>query len=116
MIGFETALGTVEISQDYFANLIGRAASECYGVSGMMGSTVQGLKAVLSNKEVPDKGVRVRTQDGKLVVDLHISVTYGVNITAIVKSIVHKVRYTVEESTGFAVAKVNVFVDSMNTH
>lgn len=115
MIGFDTALGTVEISQEYFANLVGRAASECYGVAGMMGSTVQGLKSIVSKREAPDKGVRVRTQDGKLVIDLHIAVTYGVNISAIVKSIVHKVRYIVEDSTGFAVAKVNVFVDSMKT-
>ena len=36
MIRFETNLGRVEISQEYFANLIGRAASECYGVAGML--------------------------------------------------------------------------------
>ncbi len=114
MIGFENMLGSVEISQEYFANLIGRAASECFGVSGMVGSTYQGLKSRLGGREDPDKGVRVRTEDGKLVVDIHIAVTYGVNISAIVKSIVHKVRYTVEEATGFAVAKVNVYVDSMN--
>ncbi|MEG1943488.1 MAG: Asp23/Gls24 family envelope stress response protein, partial [Angelakisella sp.] len=67
-----------------------------------------------SSKEDPDRGVRVRINEGKLIVDLHIAVTYGVNISAIVKSIVHKVRYTVEESTGLAVAKVNVYVDSMS--
>ena len=113
MIGFENTLGTVEITQEYFANLIGKAASECYGVAGMINSPYQGIKAVLSNRDNIDNGVRVRTEDGKLLVDIHIAVTYGVNIAAIVKSIVHKVRYTVEESTGFQVAKVNVFVDSM---
>ena len=34
---------------------------------------------------------------------------------AIVKSIVNKVRYTIEDATGLAVAKVNVFVDGMKT-
>ena len=55
----------------------------------------------------------MRYLGGGLVSDLHIAVTYGVNISAIVKSIVNKVRYTVEEATGFQVAKVNVFVDDM---
>ena len=55
----------------------------------------------------------MRTVSGGLVIDLHIAVTYGVNISAIVKSIVNKVRYTVEEATGLQVAKVNVFVDDM---
>lgn len=40
-------------------------------------------------------------------------VTYGVNISAIVQSIIHKVRYTVEDATGMEVAKVNVYVDGM---
>ena len=115
MIGFETSLGTVEISQEYFANLIGHAASECYGVAGMLNSPYQIsiVRSRLLRRDNTDKGVRVRSEDGKLLVDIHIAVTYGVNISAIVKSIVHKVRYTVEESTGFPVAKVNVFVDSM---
>jgi uncharacterized alkaline shock family protein YloU len=113
MIGFETSLGTVEISQEYFANLIGHAASECYGVAGMLNSPYQTVRSRLLRRDNTDKGVRVRSEDGKLLVDIHIAVTYGVNISAIVKSIVHKVRYTVEESTGFPVAKVNVFVDSM---
>ena len=37
------------------------------------------------------------------------------NISVIVKSIVNKVRYTVEQATNLDVAKVNVFVDSMKT-
>lgn len=113
MIGFETNLGMVEISQEYFVGLIGRAASECYGVAGMVSSAYQDIRSRLLRRDPPDKGVRVSSDDGRLAVDIHIAVTYGVNISAIVRSIVHKVRYTVEDSTGFPVAKVNVYVDSM---
>ena len=114
MIKLENHLGTIEISQEYFANLCSHAASECFGVAGMVNSTpTQELHSALTKSDAPDKGVRVRTVGGGLVIDLHIVVTYGVNISAIVKSIVNKVRYTVEEATGFQVAKVNVFVDAM---
>ncbi|MPN05269.1 hypothetical protein SDC9_152519 [bioreactor metagenome] len=47
--------------------------------------------------------------------DLHIIVTYGLNINAVVQSINQKVQYTVEEATGLEVKKVNVFVDSMKS-
>ena len=113
MIGYENTLGTVEISQEHFANLTGKAASECYGVAGMINSTYQGLRSAITRSDVPDKGVRVKTTDGQLVVDIHIAVTYGININAIVQSIVQNVRYTVEECTGFKVARVNVYVDEM---
>ena len=114
MIKIENHLGSIEISQEYFAKLVGHAASECFGVAGMVFSTPsQGIRSVLSRKDVADKGVRVRSSGNSLYIDLHIAVTYGVNIAAIVKSIVNKVRYTVEEATGFNVSKVNVYVDDM---
>ena len=117
MIKFENHLGAIEISQDYFANLVGHAASECFGVAGMVESTAsQGLRYILKKDEAQDKGVKVRTVAGGLVIDLHIAVTYGVNISAIVKSIMHKVSYTVEDVTGIQVDHVNVFVDGMRTN
>lgn len=118
MIKIENHLGVIDISHEFFANLIGHAASECFGVSGMVVSTAsQGLRSVLmgKKKELPDKGVKVHNHNGALDIDLHIMVTYGVNISAIVKSIVNKVRYTVEETTGLYVSKVNVFVDGMKS-
>lgn len=107
-------LGTIEISQDYFAKLVGHAASECFGVAGMVFSTpTQGIRSAVSRREIADKGVRVRGGGKSLYIDLHIAVTYGVNIAAIVKSIVNKVQYTVEQATGFEVSRVNVYVDDM---
>ena len=116
MIKIENHLGSIDISHEYLADLVGHAAAKCFGVSGMVVSTpVQSLRSVLLRTEAKDKGVRVRVLSGKLVVDLHIAVTYGVNIAAIVKSIVGEVRYAVEEATGFRVQKVNVYVDTMKS-
>ena len=60
-----------------------------------------------------DDGIIVRSDNDKLSVDLHIAVIHGINIAEISKSIVNKVRYTVEEATGLQVKKVSVFVDGM---
>ena len=60
-----------------------------------------------------EDGIRVRNEGDRLVVDIHIEVVFGMNISAIAKSIVNKVRYTVEEATGLTVKKVNVFVDGI---
>ena len=115
MIKIENHLGTIDISHESFVNIVGRTATECFGVAGMaVSGPAQGIRNVLTRQQDNlDKGVRVRCIDGALIIDLHIVVTYGVNIPAIVKSIVNKVRYVVEDSTGLHVSKVNVFVDSM---
>jgi uncharacterized alkaline shock family protein YloU len=102
--------------ESYFANLIGHVASECFGVAGLVNSnTSQEFRSAMSGKEIPDKGVLVKNVGGALVIDLHIAVTYGLNIAVIVKSIIHKVTYTVEAACGLNVAKVNVYVAAMKT-
>ena len=115
MIKIENHLGVIEISREYFSSLIGSAASSCFGVAGMANSNaLQRLRALIyRRRHYIDQGVTVTKDGDGLVVDLHIVITYGLNISAIVKSIVNKVRYTVEEATGLEVKKVNVFVDSM---
>ncbi len=114
MIKIENPLGTVSITSEYFAGLVGRAASRCFGVSEMVVSDpVQGIKYFATRGNVPDKGVSVSIVNGALVIDLHIAVSYGVNITVIVQSIVSEVKYAVEDATSLKVAKVNVFVDAM---
>lgn len=117
MIKFENHLGVIDISKDYFVNLVGDAVVSCFGVAAMAPSTAgQSLRdRIFRGREDIDRGIRVRVRNQKLVIDLHIIVTYGTNISAIVKSITHKVRFTVEEKTGFQVARVNVFIDGMRT-
>ena len=114
MIKLENHMGMVQVSNAYFADLIGHAVSECFGVAGLINSSpAQGLRSLLLRRDPRDKGVRVRNAGGRLMIDLHIAVTYGVNIAAIVKSIMNKVAYTVETASGLAVERVNVFIADM---
>lgn len=113
MVKLENHLGIIDISEDFFSNLVGYAASRCFGVAGMASSQGKLVSRLSKNSNQPNKAVRIRCTGDTLTIDLHIIVTYGVNISAIVKSIVNKVRYTVEQATSLQVAKVNVYVDGM---
>lgn len=115
MVKFENPLGTIEIDQDYFSELLGSIVPTCFGVVGMADrNAFQGVRSFLNRKtRYLDQGVRVRRDPDGLVIELHIIVTYGLNIATVVRNLVEKVRYTVEEATGMAVKKVDVYVDSM---
>lgn len=116
MIKIATSMGTVTLTKNYFASLVGSASSDCYGVKGMATSgPADGVRAVLFGRNFPERGVKVFEQDEKLNIELHIKVVYGVNISAIVDSIAHKVKYAVEESTGLTVGAVSVFVDELTS-
>lgn len=118
MIKFENPNGYIEITNNYFAHLVGNAAQSCFGVTRMVNpNAIQSLKSVIKSKadiENHSQGVIVKSINGSLVIDLHIAVSYGVNISAICDSIVNKVRYTVESATGLKVSAVNVHVDGLN--
>lgn len=115
MIRIENHLGNIEVNDNYFSDLIGHTVTSCFGVAGMANcGASQGLRAFFfRRRNYLDQGVRVKSVGNELVLDLHIFVTYGVNIAAIVDSITNKVRYTVERSTSLAVKKINVYVDGI---
>ncbi len=118
MIKFENPQGYIEITNNYFARLVGNAAQSCFGVTRMVNpNPYHWAKSLIKNKAELDnssQGVIVKSINGALVIDLHIAVSYGVNISTITDSIINKVRYTVESATGLKVSKVNVHVDALN--
>lgn len=113
MVSFFTTYGKVFLSEEYFSQLVSIAARDSFGVAGMASKDATDSLKSLIIPDSPDKGVRVAEDDGKLVIDLHIKVTYGLNIAAAAKSITHKVKYVVEEATGLSVKKINVSVDDV---
>jgi len=113
MINFENRYGNVTVSNEFFADLIGFAASSCFGVASMVPKGMQRIKNFITRKQAVNTGIIVRGNINEINVDLHITVTFGVNINAIAKSIVHKVKYTVQDATGISVNKVTVHVDGM---
>ena len=110
----QTERGIITISSDVFTNLTGAAATNCYGVKGMaIRSATDGLVHLL-RRESMAKGVKVTTnEDSTISLDLHIIVENGVNLMAISRAIMERVKYDVSRTTGVEVKNVDVFVDSM---
>ncbi|MGN0594419.1 MAG: Asp23/Gls24 family envelope stress response protein [Hominimerdicola sp.] len=113
MIKYRNHLGTIGISTGYLRQLISSTAESCFGVAGMnVYGAKQGMYAMLK-KENTTKGVIIKQDGDEIIVDLHITVTYGINVNAIVDSIINKVNFVLTEQAGVVVKSVNVFVDEM---
>lgn len=123
MIKYENQNGYIEITNNYFAKLVGNAAQSCFGVTRMVSSNaMQSIKSVIKNKveraadmDNSSQGITVKSVNGALVIDLNIAVSYGVNISAIANSIVNKVRYTIESATDLKVSEVNVHIEGIDS-
>ena len=110
----QTEKGVITVSSDVFTNITGAAATNCYGVKGMaIRSATDGLVHLL-RRESMAKGVKVTYNgDGTISLELHIIVDNGVNLMAISRAIMERVKYDVSRTTGVEVKSVDVFVDSM---
>ena len=106
--------GTVSIAGDVFVNIVGDAATRCFGVKGMVALQKENGLYQLLRRESMGKGVFVSFgEDGAVSVALHIAVDQGVNLAAVGRSIIGEVSYKVEQATGVPVKRVDVFVDSI---
>ena len=106
--------GSVNISTSVYTDIVGTAATNCFGVKGMAARSLTDGVYHLLRKESVSKGVRVHFhEDGTISIDLHIIVDNGVNLNAVGASIISEVRYVVTQCTGTEVRSVNVYIDSM---
>ena len=114
MIRHENDHGSVNVSASVYTDIVGTAASNCFGVKGMAARSLTDGVYHLLKLESLSKGVRVEFHDDDTIsIELHIIVENGVNIPAVCRSIMNEVRYVVTKNTGVTVKAVDVCVDSM---
>lgn len=114
MLSKENYMGRISITDTYIRTLICRTVSGCFGIAGMKSSSFKEfiLNDILKLK-TDGTGVYVSTKDNELIINLHIAVTYGTNVSAVVKSVKNKVEFVIAESICVPVHSVNVYVDSI---
>ena len=114
MVRHEYENGSVNVSTSVYTEIVGTAATNCFGVKGMAARSVTDGVYHLLRKESVAKGVRVHfNEDDTISIDLHIIVDNNVNLSAVGASIIEQVSYEVNKCTGTTVRAVNVYIDSM---
>ncbi len=114
----ETKLGYISIDDNVIATVAGLAAIECYGIVGMAALNVADGLFGLLKKENLTRGINISYNTNEefcntIKIELHVIVSYGTNIAAIGDTLIETVKYSVENSTGLNVTKVDVFVEGI---
>lgn len=108
-----TGSGNLIIDLDVISQYAGSVAVECFGIVGMAAVSVADGLVKMLKKDSLTRGINVEMVDGKLVLDFHVIVSYGVNIKAVASNLVSNVKYKVEEYTGFEIEKINIYVEGV---
>jgi uncharacterized alkaline shock family protein YloU len=101
-------LGRISISHDVVAHIVGRVATEAYGVVGMAS------RKRLLTRDPLRQGVSVgRTNEEGVTIELSVVVEYGLNLAEVASMLRNRVQYEVERLTGLAVASVDVRIQDV---
>lgn len=113
MVGYSNELGNIHYSEEVLAKIVGLSTMECYGVVGMVSkNATEGLWELMRIENL-SKGVKLRFNEDKLLIELYVMVEYGTKISVIANNIIQKVRYSVENFTGLKVSSVTVNVQAV---
>ena len=110
-------LGHVSISDDVIASVAGGTAVSCYWIIGMASKNQvkDGITEILG-KENYSKGIKVKKDEGKLIIDLYIIVMYGTKISEIANNVQSSVKYQIEKTLGVKVDEVNIFIQGIKVN
>ena len=109
--------GHVSISDDVIASVAGGAAVSCYGIIGMASKNQvkDGITEIL-RKENYAKGIAVKKDEEKLVIDLYIIVMYGTKISEIANNVQSSVKYQIEKTLGVKVDEINIYIQGIKVN
>lgn len=106
--------GSITYNESFIATIAGVSATECYGLVGMSQKNITEMITNLFKGDNLQKGVRIKTDESEnVVIELYITVKYGVSLAAVAENIIDKVKYSVEKDTGLNVTSVDIIVQGI---
>jgi uncharacterized alkaline shock family protein YloU len=115
-VEMNTPLGKIDVTEEVIARISGGAAMEVFGLVGMASRKAfkDGIAEMLRLDNL-SKGVVVRNENGQVVLDMHIIVSYGTKISEVAGNVQRRVRYTLEQTVGIDVSAINIYVQGVRT-
>jgi uncharacterized alkaline shock family protein YloU len=99
--------GTIAITRDAVAEIVGRAAAESYGVVALAGRRRWSRLLPWGIR----KGVDVAAGEDGLAIELRVVVEHGLKLAEVATTVRERVLYELERMVGLPVAKLEVHID-----
>ncbi|MCO7126589.1 Asp23/Gls24 family envelope stress response protein [Sporolactobacillus shoreicorticis] len=102
-------LGRIEISPEVIEVIASLAAVEIVGVSDLHGNFASGMVEKLSGRNYR-KGVKVDLTDDGIIIDVQLTMNYGVSIPDVAEKVQDNIVQTLKRMTALDVHEINIHV------
>lgn len=107
----EEILGEIKIKNEVVGSIANLAAQEILGITS--GSGRMSLTEMFGKKDT-DKGVVVEIEGNNALINIDVTIDFGINMYEAANEIQKRVKDSVEQMTGLVVDKVNVNINGIN--
>ncbi len=108
MLYMENHIGRITFSDHYLRQLTEQTVLQCFGVAGF--AQVTAADRLFERRNSP---IVITARNETLEIDVHVRVIYGVNIPVVVRALMHKVEFVIEDAVRIPVSHVRVYVDEI---
>ena len=105
--------GSVTLTDDAVAQVVGHTVVECYGIVGMASKSLAKGMARMLTRDSLTQGIEIERSGDELWIDLYVIMEYGLNLAEVAGTVRSQVAYEVERVTGLTVASVEVVVQDV---
>lgn len=109
----EENIGVVKISDEVVSVIASIAAQEIDGILDCQLGVASNISNIFKGKKGSGKATKVTLNEDKAIIDMNVSVEYGIKIMEVVSQVQENVKKTVEAMTGLYVEAVNICVQSI---
>lgn len=112
LVNGNEAEGKVKISEDVIATVASVAAENVDGVV-KVGSNFKSQVTDILNTKNFNRGVKVNIGERETIVDVYITIEYGIKIVEVSEKVQEEVKEAIENMTDFDVVEVNVHISGI---
>lgn len=105
--------GSLHVSNDVLADMVGNAALQCYGVVGMAAPSAADSIAKILPASRLRRGVVVNSTETGVHVDLYVIVEYGTNIATVSQNLIDQVTFALTEYACVPIDGIEVHVQDV---
>ncbi len=111
-LNIDETYGSIKISDEVIAATAAIAAVSIDGVAEMSGGITESISSIIGKTNL-SKGIKVNTNDDNVIIDIFITVKYGVKIPEVAWNVQEKVKKEVEDTAGIKIKAINIHVQGV---
>lgn len=108
----QNQMGSIKYNEDVLKTMVGMALNEVEGVAGFEGKGGGGILGRRNFSHIS----KISVDDKKVIIELSIVASYGLDLREKAREVQQKVRSTIESMTDLQIGAINITVAGLEFH